>query len=178
LGHLSHSLYTVPTSIDLHQISLAITSKDSRIIGRSNMPLLQPKLSPPSQDLDFTGKVVLITGANAGLGFAATYQILLRHATEVIMAVRTSAKGETAKSQVLTHLAVQSANPTARITVLALDLSDYASVIAFAAEIKRTRHTGCAPPERGHRQPAMGDRVLRPRENDTSEPPVAHAPRV
>jgi NADPH:quinone reductase-like Zn-dependent oxidoreductase len=94
LGHLSHSLYTVPTSIDLHQISLAITSKDSRVIGRSNMPLLQPKLSPPSQDLDFTGKVVLITGANAGLGFAATYQILLRHATEVIMAVRTSAKAK------------------------------------------------------------------------------------
>ena len=44
---------------------------------------------------DLSGKTVLLTGANSGLGFETARALLSAHA-EVIMAVRDRAKGESA----------------------------------------------------------------------------------
>lgn len=75
---------------------------------------------------DLTGKHVIVTGANGGLGFAAS-QVLAYRGAEVILAVRDTAKGEASAHQ------IRAAVPAARLQVLPLDLADLASVRRFAA---------------------------------------------
>jgi len=71
------------------------------------MPLFQPPLAPLPSDLTFVTKTIIVTGANSGLGLAATKHLLFHQAKEVIMAVRTITKGEMAKSQILADRDVQ-----------------------------------------------------------------------
>ncbi len=70
---------------------------------------------------DLSGKTVLLTGANSGIGFETARALLSAHA-EVIMAVRDRAKGERAAKT------LQAAYPDTRIHILALDLSSLTSV--------------------------------------------------
>ncbi len=70
---------------------------------------------------DLSGKTVLITGANSGIGFETARALLSAHA-EVIMAVRDRVKGESAAK------ALQATNPDTQIHILALNLSSLASV--------------------------------------------------
>ncbi len=70
---------------------------------------------------DLSGKTVLITGANSGIGFETARALLSAHA-KVIMAVRDRAKGESAAKT------LQAAYPDAQIPILALNLSSLASV--------------------------------------------------
>lgn len=82
------------------------------------------------QDIpDMTGKVVIITGANSGLGLESTKALAAKGAT-VVMACRNSGKAEEAKAEVL------AANPAARLEVMALDNASLASVRAFADAFK------------------------------------------
>ncbi len=74
---------------------------------------------------DQTGKTAIVTGANSGLG-AAIARELARAGATVIMAVRNLQKGEKAISQ------VREQAPEARLELRELDLSDLASVRAFA----------------------------------------------
>ncbi len=70
---------------------------------------------------DLTGRVIVVTGANSGLGFEATKALTLHGAT-VVAACRDTAKG-----------AVCAALPgPGRADVRELDLADLASVAAFA----------------------------------------------
>lgn len=69
---------------------------------------------------------IVITGANSGLGLAATKQLAARGAT-VVMAVRNRDRGEQAAADVRTQV------PGARLEVADLDLADQASVHRFAA---------------------------------------------
>lgn len=78
---------------------------------------------------DMTGKVVIITGANSGLGFESTKAIAAKGAT-TIMACRNLSKAEKAKTEVL-----QTA-PTATVEVMQLDNASLASVRAFADAFK------------------------------------------
>ncbi len=74
---------------------------------------------------DQTGRVVVVTGANSGIGFVAARE-LARSGARVVMAVRDSARGEQA---------AQSARSAARgadIETMQLDLADLASVRSFA----------------------------------------------
>ena len=68
----------------------------------------------------FTGRTVIITGANSGLGAVTARELAGRGAT-IIMAVRTTSKGEAAARQM-----------TGDIEVRQLDLQDLSSVRAFA----------------------------------------------
>ena len=68
----------------------------------------------------FTGRTVIITGANSGLGAVTARELAARGAT-IIMAVRTTSKGEAAARQM-----------TGDIEVRQLDLQDLSSVRAFA----------------------------------------------
>jgi NAD(P)-dependent dehydrogenase (short-subunit alcohol dehydrogenase family) len=72
----------------------------------------------------FTGRTVIITGANSGLG-AVTARELARTGAKVVMAVRNTAKGEAAAREI-------TGPDTGQVEVRALDLQDLASVRQFA----------------------------------------------
>lgn len=74
-------------------------------------------------------KVIVITGANSGLGFECS-RILAEKGATIVMAVRTIAKGEQAKADILKD------NPQAQLDVMALDVGDLSSVRAFADAFK------------------------------------------
>ncbi|WP_394614885.1 SDR family NAD(P)-dependent oxidoreductase [Lentzea sp. JNUCC 0626] len=74
---------------------------------------------------DQHGKRIVITGANSGTGKEAAKR-LAGAGAEVVLAVRTEAKGEQAKAEIL------AAHPGAVLEVRRLDLADQSSVRAFA----------------------------------------------
>lgn len=78
---------------------------------------------------DLHGKVVVVTGGNSGLGFEAVKVYAQKGAT-VVMAVRSTQRGEEAKSAVL------KTTPKADIAIMALDLSSLKSVAQFAEAFK------------------------------------------
>ena len=71
---------------------------------------------------DQTGRTIVVTGANSGLG-AATATALAAKGATVVLACRTVSKGEAA-----------AATMTGDVSVRRLDLADLASVRTFAAE--------------------------------------------
>lgn len=77
-----------------------------------------------------TGKVVLVTGGNSGLGYESVKAFALKDA-EVILASRSLEKGEQARADILKTV------PEGKILVMELDLSDLASVRAFASDFKK-----------------------------------------
>lgn len=76
---------------------------------------------------DLTGRVVIVTGSNSGLGFHTALE-LARHGADVTLAVRDEDRGASATHRIL------SAAPAARVGVGRLDLADLSSVRAFAAD--------------------------------------------
>jgi NAD(P)-dependent dehydrogenase (short-subunit alcohol dehydrogenase family) len=76
---------------------------------------------------DLKGKRIIITGGASGIGFAAAEALALKGA-EVVLAVRSAARGEKAAEKIRTL------HPGADVTVIHLDLGDLASVSNFAAE--------------------------------------------
>ena len=113
------------------------------------------------------GRTVAITGANSGLGLAATLGAA-RLGAQVRMLCRDPAKGERAREQ------IERAVPDARLVVDECDLSDPKSVRAAAAAIRKehaglhglVHNAGVLPPERtetadGH-ELAVATHVLGP----------------
>jgi retinol dehydrogenase 12 len=74
------------------------------------------------------GKVALITGANTGIGKVTALE-LARAGAHVIVACRSLSKSE----PVVAAIRAQSGNP--KVELVALDLADFASVRACAAEV-------------------------------------------
>ena len=74
---------------------------------------------------DQTGKLIVVTGANSGTGKEATRRLAAAGA-RVVMAVRTVAKGEQARAEILAR------QPGAQLEVRRVDLADLASVTDFA----------------------------------------------
>src|SRR5580700_4691021 len=74
---------------------------------------------------DQTGKLIIVTGANSGTGKEATRRLTAAGA-HVIMAVRTIAKGEQARAEIMAQ------QPDAQLEVRRVDLADLASVKKFA----------------------------------------------
>ena len=66
---------------------------------------------------DLTGKTIIITGGNSGLGFEAA-KALSRKGATVIIACRSTEKGEAARNEIV------AIHPNANITVMELDLMD------------------------------------------------------
>lgn len=78
---------------------------------------------------DLTGKIVVVTGANSGLGFESTKE-LAKHGATVVMAVRNMTKGEKARADILKEA------PGARLDLMKLDNADLSSVHDFAEAFK------------------------------------------
>ena len=77
---------------------------------------------------DLSGKLVVVTGANSGLGFGLTRRLSAAGA-DVIMAIRNRAKGEAAIEEIRTSV------PDAKLTIKALDLSSLASAAALGEQL-------------------------------------------
>ena len=78
------------------------------------------------QDIpDLTGKVIIITGANSGLGLESTKALAAKGAT-VVMACRNMSKAEKSKAEIL------AGNPNAKLDLMPLDNASLASVKAFS----------------------------------------------
>ena len=75
-----------------------------------------------------TGKTVLITGANSGIGKEATLQLAGLGAS-VIMACRSRERGEQARQEILARY------PGSDLKVFTLDLSSQASIYGFAGQV-------------------------------------------
>jgi NAD(P)-dependent dehydrogenase (short-subunit alcohol dehydrogenase family) len=81
---------------------------------------------------NLTGKRIIVTGANSGIGFEAAKDFSNRGA-EVILAVRNEQKGKKAQEAILKE------NPQALVEVMILDLADLASIREFERNF-RTRY--------------------------------------
>lgn len=77
-----------------------------------------------------TGRRVLVTGGNAGIGYAAAEQ-LAEAGWEVLLGCRDAARGASAAA------AIVRAVPGASVSVLALDMASQASIRAAAAQVDR-----------------------------------------
>jgi len=78
---------------------------------------------------DLAGKVIIVTGGNSGLGYESVKAFAAKGA-EVIMASRSTEKGEEARTENL------KTSPGAKISVMQLDLGDLESVRNFASAFK------------------------------------------
>ncbi len=79
---------------------------------------------------EFNGKTVIVTGANSGIGYE-TALTMARKGAQVVMACRNVQKGETAAA------AIRGEVSKPLIEVMKLDLSDQASVRAFASAFQQ-----------------------------------------
>lgn len=78
---------------------------------------------------DLFGKVIVVTGANSGIGYEAAREFA-RKGAHTILACRNMDKAQKALAQILEE------SPDAQAEIMALDLADLASVRAFAASYK------------------------------------------
>lgn len=83
----------------------------------------------PSDIPSLRGRVAVITGGNSGIGLH-TARLLAERGAEVILACRNSEKAAVASDLIRSQV------PAARVQALALDLSELASVEAFAEKLR------------------------------------------
>jgi len=78
---------------------------------------------------DLSGKVIIVTGGNSGLGYESVKAFAMKGA-EVVLASRSTEKGEEAKAEILQDVTA------GKIKVMQLDLGDLESVRNFASAFK------------------------------------------
>lgn len=90
----------------------------------------------PETVVDLTGRTVVITGSNVGLGFEAAKRFYAMNPARLIIAVRTVSKGEEAKRILLEQEKKPSpygtVNNETKVEVWSVDLSSFESVKQFA----------------------------------------------
>jgi len=80
---------------------------------------------------DLTGKTIIVTGANTGLGFEAV-KVFARNGANVVMACRSVEKGEMARKQLVRLY------PSSIIQFMQLDLADLQSIHNFADTFRKS----------------------------------------
>jgi NAD(P)-dependent dehydrogenase (short-subunit alcohol dehydrogenase family) len=96
----------------------------------------QPHIPPTPIEASLSGKTIIVTGGNAGLGYEAARQYLTLGASRVILACRSISKGQEAASTLRADPTVKKSNPDALIEVFELDLDDYKSGLRFSNKVK------------------------------------------
>lgn len=89
--------------------------------------------TPPKPSDDYTGKTVIVTGSNVGLGKEAARHFTRLNASTVVLAVRSLEKGEAAKKDIEASTGRKDA-----IKVMHLDMSSYQSVLDFASTASKS----------------------------------------
>jgi NAD(P)-dependent dehydrogenase (short-subunit alcohol dehydrogenase family) len=85
-------------------------------------------ITPPQETTeDFSGRVVIVTGATSGMGPEAVYKFAKLGASKVIIAARDLKKGESTKNELAKRLGRDD-----HLEVWELDMMSYDSVCAFA----------------------------------------------
>lgn len=84
----------------------------------------------------FKGQVAVVTGATSGLGLATAVHFINLGAAEVIITSRDSSR---AKNALATIERETNGRSKGRVCVMDLDMARYASVVAFAQELKKVR---------------------------------------
>lgn len=74
------------------------------------------------------GRIMLITGANSGVGFESSL-VLAQKGAQILMACRSQTKGEQARQAILQRV------PNAKLDLLILNLGDLASIEQLAQEV-------------------------------------------
>jgi retinol dehydrogenase-14 len=97
----------------------------------------QAPIPPTPTGTTLTGKTIIITGGNAGLGFEAARQFLTLGAARLILACRSVSRGEEAASALRADPTIMKSNPKAVVEVFELDLDDYQSGLDFANRVKK-----------------------------------------
>ncbi|KAL7924019.1 hypothetical protein ACQKWADRAFT_319885 [Trichoderma austrokoningii] len=96
----------------------------------------QPHIPPTPTETSLSGKTIIITGGNSGLGYEAARQYLTLGAKRLILACRSVSKGEEAAASLRADPTVKKSNPGASIDVFELDLNDYQSGLRFSNKVK------------------------------------------
>lgn len=91
--------------------------------GRFLVTLPIPRITP-----SLSSQLMIVTGANSGLGYESCVHLMRLGLAKLIMAVRTVSKGEEAKAMIVKTTRC----PASSIEVWQLDMNDYSSVKAFA----------------------------------------------
>jgi NAD(P)-dependent dehydrogenase (short-subunit alcohol dehydrogenase family) len=99
--------------------------------------MVQPRIPPTPAETNLSGKTIIITGGNAGLGYDAARQYLTLGASRLILACRSVAKGEEAAASLRADATVKKSNPDASIEVFELNLDDYQSGLRFSNKVKQ-----------------------------------------
>ena len=107
-----------PAAPDAHDYfwAMAATDKENRKWSEGDVP-------------DQSGRVVVVTGANTGIGYQ-TAAVLAHRGAHVVLAVRNPEKGNAALSRIV------AAGPRADVTLQALDLSSLDSVRSAADALR------------------------------------------
>lgn len=84
----------------------------------------------------FKDQVAVVTGATSGLGLATAVHFINFGAAEVIITSRNSSR---AKDALATIERETNGRSKGRVRVVDLDMTRYASVVAFAQEIKKVK---------------------------------------
>jgi NAD(P)-dependent dehydrogenase (short-subunit alcohol dehydrogenase family) len=86
----------------------------------------------PEPTASFQGKTVIITGGNTGLGLESAIWVVRLGAARVILACRSLEKGKVAAE----HIRTKTSCAADVLDVWQVDMSSYASVIAFAEKVR------------------------------------------
>ncbi|RMZ66946.1 short-chain dehydrogenase [Pyrenophora seminiperda CCB06] len=89
-------------------------------------------VTPPKPTSDLTGKTVLVTGSNVGLGKEAARHFTSLNASTVILAVRSLEKGEAARADIESSTGRKNV-----VKVMQLDMASYSSVLDFCSRASK-----------------------------------------
>lgn len=90
--------------------------------------------TPAMPQADLTGRTIIVTGGNSGLGLDAAKLLVRLNCSKIILACRNISKAETAKASVESTTHPSGEKP--KVEILQLDLASFSSVSAFAKRCK------------------------------------------
>jgi NAD(P)-dependent dehydrogenase (short-subunit alcohol dehydrogenase family) len=91
-------------------------------------------VTPRYPQHSFNDQTVIVTGSNAGLGLEAARHFYRLNCTRIVLAVRTTSKGQAAKEDIVKS--VKHRTDADAIEIWPLDLSSTASTLAFTERVK------------------------------------------